>query len=29
VEHRFENFSNDLTLWVVFYGAEGGESSGE
>jgi mannose-6-phosphate isomerase-like protein (cupin superfamily) len=23
--HRFENFSDDFTVWVVFYGAEGGE----
>lgn len=23
--HRFENFSEDLTLWVIFYGPEGGE----
>jgi len=23
--HRFEDFSDDLTLWVVFYGPEGGE----
>jgi mannose-6-phosphate isomerase-like protein (cupin superfamily) len=29
VEHRFENFSDDLTLWVVFYGPEGGEPNGE
>ena len=29
VEHRFENFSDDLTLWVLFYGPEGGESNGE
>src|SRR5258705_7122554 len=29
VEHRFENFSNDLTLWVLFYGPEGGEPNGE
>jgi mannose-6-phosphate isomerase-like protein (cupin superfamily) len=27
--HRFENFSSDLTLWVLFYGPEGGESNGE
>lgn len=26
VEHRFENFSDDLTLWVMFYGPEGGEN---
>jgi len=25
VEHRFENFSNDLALWVFFYGPEGGK----
>ena len=29
VEHRFENFTEDLTLWVVFYGPEGGETSAE
>ncbi len=31
VEHRFENFSEDLAVWVVFYGPEGGEvvSEGE
>lgn len=23
--HWFENFSGDLTLWVLFYGPEGGE----
>jgi mannose-6-phosphate isomerase-like protein (cupin superfamily) len=23
--HRFENFSDDLTVWVLFYGPEGGE----
>lgn len=26
--HRFEDFSGDLTLWVLFYGPEGGEESG-
>ena len=25
VEHRFENFTDDLVVWVVFYGPEGGE----
>ena len=25
VTHRFENFSEDLAVWVVFYGPEGGE----
>jgi mannose-6-phosphate isomerase-like protein (cupin superfamily) len=25
VSHRFEDFSDDLALWVVFYGPEGGE----
>lgn len=28
VEHRFEKFSTDLVLWVLFYGPEGGESEG-
>src|SRR5687768_9201730 len=23
--HRFENFSEDLAVWVAFYGPEGGE----
>ena len=25
VEHRFEAFSDDLAVWVFFYGPEGGE----
>jgi mannose-6-phosphate isomerase-like protein (cupin superfamily) len=25
VEHRFEEFSDDLAVWVLFYGPEGGE----
>jgi mannose-6-phosphate isomerase-like protein (cupin superfamily) len=25
VEHRFENFTDDLAVWVVFYGPENGE----
>lgn len=25
VSHRFENFTGDLVLWVLFYGPEGGE----
>ena len=25
VEHRFENFSDDFAVWVLFYGPEGGE----
>ena len=29
VAHRFENFTADLTVWVLFYGAEGGELSGD
>jgi len=29
VEHRFENFSEDLAVWVLFYGPEGGESTVE
>jgi mannose-6-phosphate isomerase-like protein (cupin superfamily) len=27
VEHRFENFSDDMAVWVLFYGPEGGESA--
>lgn len=23
--HRFENFTDDLIVWVIFYGPEGGE----
>lgn len=23
--HRFENFTEDLAVWVIFYGPEGGE----
>jgi mannose-6-phosphate isomerase-like protein (cupin superfamily) len=26
--HRFERFSDDLELWVVFYGPKGGEATG-
>lgn len=26
VEHRFVNFTDDLAVWVVFYGPEGGEA---
>jgi hypothetical protein len=25
VVHRFEDFSDDLAIWVMFYGPEGGE----
>jgi len=25
VEHHYEDFSNDLALWRIFYGAHGGE----
>ncbi len=25
VEHRFEDFTNDLSMWVVFWGPDGGE----
>jgi mannose-6-phosphate isomerase-like protein (cupin superfamily) len=25
VPHRFENFTQDLVVWVIFYGPEGGE----
>lgn len=27
VEHRFESFSPDFAVWVMFYGPEGGERS--
>jgi mannose-6-phosphate isomerase-like protein (cupin superfamily) len=27
VEHRFESFTDDLTVWVMFYGPEGGEAA--
>ncbi len=27
VEHRFLNFSNDLAVWVIFHGPDGGEAS--
>ena len=27
VVHRFENFTDDLVVWVIFYGPEGGECS--
>ena len=26
VPHRFEDFTDDLTVWVIFYGPEGGEA---
>lgn len=26
LEHRFENFTDDFSTWVFFYGPEGGES---
>lgn len=25
-EHRFEDFTDDLAVWVIFYGPEGGEA---
>ena len=25
IPHRFEDFSDDLAVWVMFYGPEGGE----
>jgi mannose-6-phosphate isomerase-like protein (cupin superfamily) len=27
VPHRFEDFSDDLAVWVIFYGPEGGEGA--
>ena len=29
VEHRFINFTDDLVVWVIFYGPEGGEVQAE
>lgn len=29
VSHRFEDFTDDLVVWVIFYGPEGGEGAGE
>ena len=26
-EHRFEDFTDDFAVWVMFYGPEGGENS--
>jgi mannose-6-phosphate isomerase-like protein (cupin superfamily) len=26
-EHRFEDFTDDLVVWVIFYGPEGGEAA--
>ena len=26
IEHRFVDFSDDLAVWVLFYGPEGGEA---
>jgi mannose-6-phosphate isomerase-like protein (cupin superfamily) len=28
-KHRFENFSDDLVVWVIFYGPDGGEKAAE
>jgi hypothetical protein len=25
ISHQFENFTDDLVVWVIFYGPEGGE----
>jgi mannose-6-phosphate isomerase-like protein (cupin superfamily) len=27
VDHRFEEFTDDLVVWVFFYGPEGGEAA--
>ncbi|MBO0721707.1 MAG: cupin domain-containing protein [Blastocatellia bacterium] len=27
-EHRFEEFTEDFAVWVMFYGPEGGEAGG-
>ncbi len=29
VEHRFVDFTDDLVVWVVFFGPEGGEQEAE
>ena len=29
IEHRFENFTGDFSIWRVFYGAQGGEVRSE
>ena len=29
VAHRFEDFTEDLVVWVIFYGPEGGEGNDE
>lgn len=26
IEHRFEDFTDNLVVWVIFYGPEGGET---
>jgi uncharacterized RmlC-like cupin family protein len=26
IEHRFVNFTDDFSTWVIFYGPKGGES---
>ena len=26
IEHRFENFTDDFSTWVIFYGPKGGEA---
>ena len=28
VTHRFEDFGDDLAVWVIFYGPKGGETDG-
>ncbi|HVG34530.1 MAG TPA: cupin domain-containing protein [Pyrinomonadaceae bacterium] len=27
ITHRFEDFTDDLNVWVIFYGPEGGEAN--
>lgn len=27
IEHRFEQFTDDFSTWVIFYGPEGGEKA--
>lgn len=29
IVHRFESFTDDLVVWVIFYGPEGGEAAAQ
>lgn len=28
-QHRFQNFSDDFAIWVIFYGKDGGEAESD